>query len=46
MDALPSRKVVGGRLLNDAVEKIDGEMKDLFKGKEVGLSCVSPLLHN
>jgi hypothetical protein len=45
MDVLPSRKVVGGQLLNDAVEKIDDEMKGLFDGKNIGLSYIPPFLH-
>ncbi|KAJ7362771.1 hypothetical protein DFH08DRAFT_326791, partial [Mycena albidolilacea] len=36
-DVLPSRKVVGGRLLNEAAEKVEGTVKAALEMKEVGL---------
>jgi hypothetical protein len=39
-DVLPSRKVVGGRLLNEAAEKVEGTVKAVLEMKEVGLMYV------
>jgi hypothetical protein len=37
---LPSAKVIGGRLLNDAAAVVEKKMDRLLKGKSVGLKWV------
>jgi hypothetical protein len=34
-------KVVGGRLLNEAAEIIEGKVKRALQGREIGLVCVN-----
>ncbi|KAJ7847355.1 hypothetical protein B0H14DRAFT_3676401 [Mycena olivaceomarginata] len=44
-DVLPSRKVVGGRLLNEAAEKVEGTVKAVLEMKEVGLIQARIMTH-
>ncbi|KAJ6610956.1 ribonuclease H-like domain-containing protein [Mycena sp. CBHHK59/15] len=37
-DIIPSGKVLGGRLLNEAAEKVEVDIKRVMKGRDVGLS--------
>jgi hypothetical protein len=37
LEILPSAKVVGGKLLNDAAAKVESKLDKVLKGKQVGL---------
>lgn len=45
-ELLPSRKIVGGRLLDDAAEKVEQQVSLALQGKEIGLwyvdGCLGP----
>ncbi|KAK7042800.1 ribonuclease H-like domain-containing protein [Favolaschia claudopus] len=38
-ELLPSGKVNGGRLLNEAAESVEAKVKEALQGKEIGLGC-------
>jgi hypothetical protein len=40
-EILPSRKVVAGRLLDNAAEKVEVQVKRALQGKEAGLVYVN-----
>ena len=39
-DTIPSRKVLSGRLLNEAAEIVNVNIEKTLKGKKIGLSYV------
>jgi hypothetical protein len=41
---LPSRKIIAGRLLDEAAEKVEVKVKHALQGQEIGLWCVTRVI--
>lgn len=42
-DVLPSRKVIAGRLLDEAAAKVEVKVTQALQGREIGLWCINSL---